>query len=48
VHVLGKYKEAKLFRPDGPPIGITGYEVEDGTGYDIDRVGPAATLVLTR
>lgn len=48
VHVLGKYKEAKLYRPDGPPIGISGYELEDGTGYDIDRVGPAATLVLTR
>jgi hypothetical protein len=48
VHVLGQYKEAKLYRPDGSPLNISGYEVEDGTGYDIDRVGAAATLVLTR
>jgi hypothetical protein len=48
VHVLGQYKEAKLYRPDGSPLNISGYAVEDGTGYDIDRVGAAATLVLTR
>jgi hypothetical protein len=48
VHVLGKYREAKLYRPEGPPIPVAGYEVEEGAGYDIDRVDAAATLVLTR
>lgn len=48
VHVLGAYKSAVLYRPDGPSIAVTGYEVEDGTGYDIDQVGSVATLVLKR
>ena len=48
VHVLGAYKSASLCRPGKPPLALTGYDVEEGTGYDIDQVGTVATLVLTR
>ena len=48
VHVLGQYKSARLLRPDGDPKTVTGYEIEEGTGFDIDQVGSVATLVLTR
>ncbi len=48
VHVLGQYKAATLFRPDGPPSTIQGYEVEDGTGFDIDQIGALGALVLSK
>ena len=49
VHVLGNYKSAVLERPDGPPVRIDGYSVdEDGTGYDVDRVATVGTLVLQK
>jgi hypothetical protein len=48
VHVLGSYKSAVLEQPDGPNVTVTGYEVEEGSGYDIDQVKSVATLVLTR
>jgi hypothetical protein len=48
VHVLGSYKSAVLERPDGPPVTIDGYSVEDGTGYDVERVTAVATLVLQK
>ncbi len=48
VHVLGRYKSAYLYRPGGPTVTLEGYEVEDGTGLDVDQVGSVATLVLTR
>lgn len=48
VHVLGKYTSARLERPDKAAVPIAGYEVEDGTGYDIEQVGTVATLVLKR
>jgi hypothetical protein len=48
VHVLGKYRSASLYRPDGDPIPVTGYDLEEGTGFDIDRIGTVATLVLVR
>lgn len=48
VHVLGQYKTAQLYRPDGPPSTIQGYEVEDGTGFDIDQIGPLGALVLSK
>jgi hypothetical protein len=47
-HVLGKYGSGILLQPDGPPIPLTGYEVEGGTGFDIDRVVEVAAIVLTR
>ena len=48
VHVLGTYKSAALYYPEGPPVSISGYEIEDGTGYDIDKVGTVATIVLKK
>ena len=48
VHVLGTYKSAVLQRPDGADVTVSGYEVEEGTGYDLDQVKSVATLVLTR
>lgn len=48
VHVLGAYKSAVLMRPDGKTVPLEGYPVDEGSGFDIDRVDTAATLVLTR
>jgi hypothetical protein len=48
VHVLGQFKSAKLYRPDGQPITIAGYEVEDGTGFDIDQIGSLGALELSK
>jgi hypothetical protein len=50
VHMLGRYSSAKLFRPGAAAADIEGYEIDEGTGtgYDIDRIGPAATLILTK
>jgi hypothetical protein len=48
VHVLGTYKSASLLRPGLPPVPLSGYEIEEGTGYDIDQVGMVATVVLQR
>jgi hypothetical protein len=48
VHVLGTYKSAILERPDGPPIPLSGYEIEDGTGYDVERISSVAALILKK
>jgi hypothetical protein len=48
VHVLGQYKTATLYQPAAQPVKIPGYEVEDGTGFDIDRIGPLGALVLSK
>ena len=50
VHMLGRYTSAKLLRPGAAPVNIEGYDVDEGTGsgYDIDRIGPAATLILKK
>lgn len=48
VQLLGNYKSATLYRPEGPPIKLKGYDGEDGTAFDIDRVDYLATVVLTR
>ena len=45
-HVLGKYQHARLYRPDGPPLNLETYAVEEGNGIDIDKIGAVATLVL--
>jgi hypothetical protein len=47
-HVLGAYSSATLYRPGQPPVALKGYETDEGTGYDIDRVGYLATLVLRK
>jgi hypothetical protein len=48
VHVLGQYKTATLYQPAAQPMKIAGYEAEDGTGFDIDRIGPLGALVLSK
>ncbi|MEO7142931.1 MAG: hypothetical protein ABI165_05445, partial [Bryobacteraceae bacterium] len=46
VHLLGKFQHARLYRPDAPEKAVAPYEVEEGTGVDIDSMGAVATLVL--
>jgi hypothetical protein len=46
VHLLGKYKSARLLSPGKPDAKLQPYEIEEGTGVDIDTIGIAATLVL--
>ena len=48
VHVLGKFKSARLLSPGSPPKTVEVYEVEEGTGVDVDSVTVAATLLLER
>lgn len=48
VHLLGKYRAAELVAPGEKPKNLQVYEVEDGTGVDVDSVGVAAALVLER
>lgn len=48
VHVLGKYRAGRLYRPDGAAVELAPYEVEEGSGFDIERVNAVATLVLSR
>lgn len=48
VHVLGRYTSATLYRPGAPPATVQGYEVEDGTGFDLEHMGGLGALVLTR
>ena len=44
VHLLGKYKKARLFTPDGKEKDLELYEVEEGTGMDLDSVGTTAVI----
>ena len=46
VHVLGKFTSATLQAPGAEPKKLEVYEVEEGTGIDIDNVNVAATLIL--
>ena len=46
VHMLGKFKTARLLAPGAEPKQIPLYDVEEGTGVDIDKVAVSATLVL--
>jgi hypothetical protein len=46
VHMLGKFKSAQLLSPGSPAKQIAVYDVEEGTGVDIDKVAVSATLVL--
>jgi hypothetical protein len=46
VHVLGKYRSAKVYFPDAPAKAIPVYDNDEGTGIDIDKIGVSATLVL--
>jgi hypothetical protein len=46
VHMLGSHKRAKLYAPGIEPKELTVYEVEEGTGIDVDKVDVSATLVV--
>lgn len=46
VHMLGKFQKATLLSPDRAPATMPIYEVEEGTGIDVDRVGTAGVLLL--
>lgn len=46
VHVLGKYKSARLLAPGAAEKKVEVYDLEEGTGIDIDTVQVAATLIL--
>ncbi len=46
VHLLGKYATAMVYRPGSAPAPLSGYDVEEGTGYDIDQVSSVATLLI--
>jgi hypothetical protein len=46
VHLLGKYRSAKIYFPDAPAKVIPVYDNDEGTGIDIDKIGVSATLVL--
>lgn len=46
VHMLGKYKRATLLLPGAKPAEMPIYEIEEGTGIDVDRMGAAGVLVL--
>lgn len=47
-HVLGQYKHARLYTPEGEVKDLEVYPVEEGagTGVDIDRLGVAGTIQL--
>jgi hypothetical protein len=46
VHLLGKYKTARLLTPGGSVKTLGVYDTEEGTGIDIDNVAVLATLVI--
>jgi hypothetical protein len=46
VHVLGKFKRAKLLRPGTGPQTLEVYDVEEGTGVDVPALGALGTLIL--
>jgi hypothetical protein len=46
VHLLGKYKTARLLTPGAAVKTLGVYDTEEGTGIDIDNVAVLATLVI--
>ena len=46
VHVLGDYKQAWLYTPEGVEKKLDVYKVDEGTGIDIDQVSVTAVLRL--
>lgn len=48
VHLLGQFHDATLLSPGQKSRRYETYEIEEGTGVDIDQVGTAATLVLKK
>lgn len=46
VHVAGKFQHARLLQPGQDPLDLQPYEVEEGTGIDIDKVVGVAAVIL--
>jgi hypothetical protein len=46
VHLLGKYKTARVLAPGVQPKELGVYDNEEGTGIDIDSVNVSATIVV--
>jgi hypothetical protein len=46
VHVLGNFKHARLYTPEGPARDLEVYKNDEGTGIDIDKVSVCATLLV--
>jgi hypothetical protein len=46
VHLLGKYKSARLLVPGTAARTLSVYDNEEGTGIDIDTIGVSATVVI--
>jgi hypothetical protein len=46
VHVLGDYKQAWLYTPEGTEKKLDVYKVDEGTGIDIEQVSVTAVLRL--
>ncbi|HYP14805.1 MAG TPA: hypothetical protein VEQ63_12830 [Bryobacteraceae bacterium] len=46
VHLLRKFKSAKLLAPGAEPVTLELYEHEDGSGVDIANIGFTATIIL--
>ncbi len=46
VHVLGKFRHARLLTPEGADKDVEVYENEEGTGVDLDVVGTCAAIQL--
>jgi hypothetical protein len=45
-HVLGAFKRARLYTPEAAPKDLPVYAVEEGTGFDIDKIVVVGTVVL--
>jgi hypothetical protein len=48
LHVLGKFKRARLFTPEGIEKDLEVYPVEEGTGVDLNRVEVCASVELRK
>ena len=46
VQALGAWKRARLYQPDAAVREMSVYAVQDGTGFDIDKLDVAATILL--
>jgi len=46
VHLLGKWKSAKFLAPGMEARPLNVFETDDGTGFEIDKLGVAATLIV--
>ena len=46
VHLLGNFKHARLYTPEGSARDIEVYKNEEGTGIDIDKVSVCAALLV--